>query len=1081
MSKPGNGAKLYVPDNSEISFWTFHHISGDRYYLTAVVDGSTKYLQITGSGVNMVSEPDENCRIQVVPGTGSHAGQIYLRQGTNTLAYSGNIEQGFKVGGTAGLEWLNLVEESELDNTYFMTYSAQKVSVSDESVTNGSRVIVYTRVWNDTTKKYEFYAVDHDGSLVRCYESGDSIEWVGGRLNSMLWNFVEHYWEGTTDPNGYYELYNQYSEKYIAPQKSSDQVLADAPIGINMSGRQNGKYYSPIVAWDDGYYAYAGLKVEGGRVVSCPISEADDFYFAIVEDMPVDDELHTVPTVDHKQYGITMKMVNFPGNNDSARQAMSNFLGSDNGYKKGNTEPALLNTGLGEDGYPVTKAGNSFSDWFAGADEVNHLFIGSTYSGTGYFEYDSTQNFAHLDESTNNFVVYKELAASASSGQFHDHGHFWPYNDIEAGKFATNKNLRDALGRTLPDSDPRKYEKLYAVQKSNTEFAPDYYMGMEVSATFTQTPDGLDDWGHDIIYEFTGDDDFWLFVDGELIIDLGGIHDALPGSVNYRTGDVYVNGKHYTLRGLFESNYKKRNPGASDQEVAEWLSQYFDEGSSIFKDYSTHTMKIYYLERGAGASNLHMRFKKYMIYEAELTDPVVDQEGKVISYDSLRLIDEGESVSLKGKQQGDTVSDDFLYTVNYKRGELSTNDNVRVDEATNSRPGIVLKKTEWDGTTPLAGASYVLADEQGTEIGTYISGEDGLITEAYLRENVVYTLTETAAPQGWHGLESVMNIKLRGGEVTVTGVDEDYYIVTQGTGTEKDTITIKDRPYRLRAVKVDSETKAPLANVGFKLYRQITVDNVEAWDPNPYPGYENLLSGADGVIFDVNTLPAGTYQLRESAPISGYQALSGHITFTVSKTGSVVLTGTNPPEAEFSSREEADGSILYTLTLNNVRTQKVSLWKTDMNSTSLTGAEFSLYKAEDYDDASGKPKEGAHAVIAGAVGRNSLLQLGELAPGEYRLIETKAPEGYVTIDAAIHVTVRIGEVVAMKDVTRYNVYRKGDDRWVEGQDDDTLQIQVTNSSGEILPMTGGAGTGVIYLTGIILIGLVAAGFARKKV
>lgn len=141
----------------------------------------------------------------------------------------------------------------------------------------------------------------------------------------------------------------------------------------------------------------------------------------------------------------------------------------------------------------------------------------------------------------------------------------------------------------MPDSDPRKYEKLYTVQKSNTNFAPDYYMGMEVTAAFTQTPNGEDDWGHDIIYEFTGDDDFWLFVDGELIIDLGGIHDALAGSVNYKTGDVYVNGTHNTLRGLFESNYKTRNPSASDAEVAEWLSQYFDEGSQIFKDYSTHT------------------------------------------------------------------------------------------------------------------------------------------------------------------------------------------------------------------------------------------------------------------------------------------------------------------------------------------------------------------------------------------------------------------------------------------------------------------------------------------------------------
>ena len=250
MSKPKNGAKLYVPDNSDLSFWTFHFIEGDNYYLTTVVDGSTKYLRIgtASEGLSLVSTPDDSCMIRVVPGTGSNAGKICLKIGDRTLAYSGDVDSGFKIGGTAGSEWLNLVEESELTNDYFMTYSAQKVSVSDESITNGSRIIIYTRVWNDTTKKYEFYAVDQDGSLVRCYESGDSIEWVGGRLNSMLWNFVEYYWEGTTDPNYYYDLYNQYSNQFLAPQKSNDQILSDGTIGLNLNGRRNGLYYSPI-AW----------------------------------------------------------------------------------------------------------------------------------------------------------------------------------------------------------------------------------------------------------------------------------------------------------------------------------------------------------------------------------------------------------------------------------------------------------------------------------------------------------------------------------------------------------------------------------------------------------------------------------------------------------------------------------------------------------------------------------------------------------------------------------------------------------------------------------------------------------------
>ncbi len=1352
MSKPNNGAKLYVPDESDLSFWTFHLIDEDYYYLTSVVDGSTRYLRIgtAAEGLSMVSTPDDSCRIRVIPGSGSNAGKICLQAGNRTLAYSGDIDSGFQIGGTAGNEWLNLVEESELTNDYFMTCSAQKVSVSDESITNGSRIIVYTRVWNEKTLKYEFYAIDQDGSLVRCYESGDSIEWVGGRLNSMLWNFVEYYWEGTTDPNFYYDLYNQYSEKFIAPQASDGQILSDDPLGINLNGRRNGQYYSTIVAWDEGYYAYVGLKADmtAGKIVSCPVSEAGDFYFAVIQDLPVDDELTTVPTVDHTQYGITMKMVNFgtdiyPGNNDTnVRGQMSAFLGSDNAFHQYNAEAGLLNTALGEDGYPVSKASNSLSGWFAGRPEVNHLFIASTYYGTGYYEYDSVQNFAHLDPVTNTFVVYKELGSDSVSGDTHKHGLFWPYNDIEAGKFSVNKNTTAITSAALPETDPRKYETMYMVQKSNTQYAPDYYFGMEVTATFTQTPNGLDNWGHDIIYEFTGDDDFWLFVDGELIIDLGGIHSAISGDVNYRTGVVHVNGVTTSLRELFRSNYVAR--GVPEVEIETRLAEIFTEGG-IFKDYTTHTMKIYYLERGAGSSNLHMRFNlasikpgtaqltkklsgidtsetvlaefpyrilyrtrnketgavtelaltnhlpknpqqmkdyvfykdsavpvtykpsfsvagltysdvfilkpdetadinfpvndlpegeefvdyrviecgvntdvfspvkandvaltgsdttvanrkdygidyavtdtrarvvydnavspdalrtltvkkhlfdvtgeteltedddkstfdfrlylatetadidaspanmhtyhvkdqngvycywdvgnqritplesgktvysaltpeellaatfhtspngsitripvgytvevrdvlagtkfklverpseipdgysfwkyryngteymdasagvtdtvtaeadphadvcnikgfglrinkvwtdadymserdatyyavyyqngeslqlvedsvrqmaygtntvywyydalpvtgiafdQYFLYEVKLTGtPVVDVAGRVTDYDTITPLDDGDSIELSGKQVGEERSSKFTYTVSYERGEVKpAGGNVREDTVTNSRPGIRIQKSDWAGTK-LPGAAFRL-DLGETEIGEYTSDANGLVTVACLIEGRDYTLTELSSPQGYHGLESAMPVRITQtgalvidgteytvdaqGQVTPAVEESAYYTV--GVGEDGSWIlTVKNKLYGFRVLKKDKGTDAPMSDVQFKLYREIIVDGAHAFDPNPYPGFDNLRTDADGMLqlipYSNKYLIAGKYELRETTP-AGYAALSRHPQFTVSATGAVKAE-VLPEDASFGAEEQADGSLLYTLTIEN--------------------------------------------------------------------------------------------------------------------------------------------------------------------
>ena len=617
--------KLFVPNDSDISMWTFSYIDRDRYYLTTVADGSTKYLRVDSNGLSLVSTPDDNCKLTVVPGSGIHEGELSINCGGIAITYI-DIDSGFSTGGSVGSEWLRLVDYSELTSDYFMTYSARKVSVSSEEITNGSRIIVYTRTWDEATQKYIFYAIDSDGNLVRCYESGDSIQWVGGIVNTLLWNLVEYYNESTGAPNYYYELYNQYSEKYIAPQLTGEQILSDDTIGINLNGRRNGYYYSTIIAWDETEYKYAGLKVENGHIVPCAFGDAIDFYFAIVQDLPVDDQLTTVPTVDHRQYGITMKIKDI-----GTRAQMSNFLGSDVGGAVHYTVPNLLSTALGNDGYPsVTSSGASLGGLYTGARDVNHIFIASTYSGSGYYEFDSTQNYAHLQDD-NNFVVYKEIATHDTSAKNTlQHGQFFPFNDIQAGVFASvnRYNLYDAEGDPLPDSDPRKYEQLYLISN------PDYFFAVEIEASFTQTPDGLDNWGHDIIYEFTGDDDFWLYVDGELIIDLGGIHSALPGSVNYSTGDVYVNGTHTTLKDLFYNNYIGR--GHSAAEAEEYVNGYFeqnDQGKWVFKEYSTHTMKIFYMERGAGASNLHMKFNLASV-----------KPGSVLLSKELSGIDDAESM-----------------------------------------------------------------------------------------------------------------------------------------------------------------------------------------------------------------------------------------------------------------------------------------------------------------------------------------------------------------------------------------------------------------------------------------------------
>ena len=639
--KNNHNDKLFVPDDSDLSMWTFTWYEDDRYYISTKIDNATVYLNIDNSG-NLFTSSDPQ-PITVIPGqkidnNTNFTGKIALSANSRVVDYSGDMTSGF---GTASYnndatkpvtKWLNMVEPATLTDQYVLPYSARKISVSEESLKDGDRIIIYTRVWNESAKRYDFYAIDHEGHLHPCYEEGDEIQWIDDRINTLLWDLTVYYKDDVENPTKndetrYYELYNEYSEKYIRPNAGNGEALGDSIIGINLLGRNDNKYFTQIVAWDDDNYAYAGIKTDitNGKIVSYSVvdgyteNESVDFYFARVNDNNAyNNTLHSVETIDNTQFGITMKIVDFNKNNAAwTSSEQSNYLGSNSGGATLNTVPNLLSPSLGLDGYPTFMQGNHAGDSLAelySPDrlmDANHLFIASTYYTSGYFFYDSCQNYAVYNESTGDFTVYQELGTVDTSDMpTRKHGQFMPFNTINPNVLSKFQNLYTTLQEELPESNPRKYEDLLKIEN------PNYQFGVELETSFVQTPNGLDDWGHDIIYEFTGDDDFWLYVDGELVIDLGGVHSALYGSINYATGEIQVqdNGgkiRKTTLYNVFAEHY--RNSGHTEAEVQTYLDGIFQQksnGQYVFKDYTSHTMKIFYMERGGGASNLQMRFNQ---------------------------------------------------------------------------------------------------------------------------------------------------------------------------------------------------------------------------------------------------------------------------------------------------------------------------------------------------------------------------------------------------------------------------------------------------------------------------------------
>lgn len=204
-----------------------------------------------------------------------------------------------------------------------------------------------------------------------------------------------------------------------------------------------------------------------------------------------------------------------------------------------------------------------------------------TQDQDGYYSFDSDKNYAEFHADTKSFTVYNKGLRM-----------FYPFDLL------ANVNWKT----------PESFHGGSIGFKCNAGI--NHYFGMTMSATFYQPKSGKIN-GKDMIFEFSGDDDVWVFIDDKLVLDLGGIHDVTTGSINFNTGEVKVNGNSNNVKNLFQ---------ATDVDS--------------FKDYSTHTIKFFYLERGNNASNCKLNFNLPTIPENSVmvTKEVQDQTGNAVDY-----------------------------------------------------------------------------------------------------------------------------------------------------------------------------------------------------------------------------------------------------------------------------------------------------------------------------------------------------------------------------------------------------------------------------------------------------------------
>lgn len=133
-----------------------------------------------------------------------------------------------------------------------------------------------------------------------------------------------------------------------------------------------------------------------------------------------------------------------------------------------------------------------------------------------------------------------------------------------------------------------------------------YHFGMNLPLTFRIEEDGTLN-GSDTIFEFSGDDDIWVFIDDTLVLDIGGVHGKVKGSINFRDGSVVMSREDGTTNNIVHTKLQNTLGGSYNLYEDALGYESVEGGRSEFSK-TDHTLRIFYLERGAGDSNCSIKF-----------------------------------------------------------------------------------------------------------------------------------------------------------------------------------------------------------------------------------------------------------------------------------------------------------------------------------------------------------------------------------------------------------------------------------------------------------------------------------------
>lgn len=733
-------------------------------------------------------------------------------------------------------------------------------------------------------------------------------------------------------------------------------------------------------------------------VLALAIALTASFFLPLRAEAAISD--HTVPTISPS--GITINLFDYWVNPDNHLSVSGNgginashrFQFNDGqgdaplNHWTGNTnpQPGIVSNTL-SDGYPQLSG-------TYGGDSLRYLFDTSAQTGKtshfgvtgllkvqdGYYVYDSSENYAAYNADKNAFDVYDTWGIDKVGDSSHQ-GQFFPFD-------AADKVFKEESGRLVQNG----------ITADNAGNHVNHHFGLSMSTRFVQPNGGLTNDKKDMTFEFAGDDDVWVFIDDVLVGDIGGIHSRASLSINFHTGDIKVNDKS---DGTLLSKYQAAKKGTSG----------FD--GNTFKDGTNHTLKFFYLERGATDSNMELKFNLVTVPESDIIK--FDQDGGPV---------EGAQFAL------------------YKTDENFTDTTANQNNLLGS------------GTTNANGQLTLTND-----VDNGVINFDDLYKEYHYQH---YLLKETKAPNGYRSsltatdgnmqLEYVpASDKKDAGGVIINrgGMDKDSVVWKNGAfAGAKETITAPTTVYQ-----ADDDLMKPGNTVDMKRGILFAVvfkrdKSKNAWyavSGDPTKGYTLAkdqgkagaieAAKAEPHVFTLNT--SGQYQVEipyMPGDISKYYyLLSGDARKDAEYTVAIYHTmassiGDATPEntVHVYSDDIADGTnfkrqFATRLLVTNIQ-NRLFVQKTDTEGKPVDGATFGLYKADQvttdesgkvvlkgeqtpYDTLKTRSVDSPVSLEGAGIFPNTSDDKSPLVKGTYFLKEVSAPEGFLLNDTLTKVIV----------------------------------------------------------------------------